>query len=116
MTETQFGGNVPVWTEGDRLGKALRFADVGNQQMADYLGVSRNTVGNYISGRTGIDKRTRMLWALRTGVAIEWLEHGEGTPTPTPPNDGEPTPPMSDAVAKLAASKRVGGRVSNTGG
>lgn len=110
----QFEGNVPIWTEGDRLGKALRHADVSNQGMADYLGVSRNTVGNYIAGRTPVDKRTRMLWALRTGVAIDWLEKGDGTPTPPPNGDGEPTQTQADALAKLAATRTGSRRPRNT--
>lgn len=116
MTETQFEGNVPIWTEGDRLGKALRHADISNQGMAEYLGVSRNTVGNYIAGRTPVDKRTRMLWALRTGVAIDWLENGDSAPTPPPNGGGEPTSVQSEALAKLAASKRSTTRRATTHG
>jgi len=32
------------WTLGDRLGKSLKFAGVSAQDMAEYLGVARNTV------------------------------------------------------------------------
>lgn len=88
MTESQIRGMIPEWTEGDRLAKALRFNKVGVGEMADYLGVSRNTIGNYTSGRTPVDKRTRMLWAMRTGVPVEWLEHGTG-PEHNGPDDGE---------------------------
>lgn len=31
-------GEVPQWTLGDRMGKALRESDIGVQGMADYLG------------------------------------------------------------------------------
>lgn len=75
---TTSGGEIPVWVEGDRLRKALEHAGLSVQDMADYLGVSRNTVGNYLAGRgkRGIDKRTRMLWAERTGVSYLWLLRG----------------------------------------
>jgi transcriptional regulator with XRE-family HTH domain len=94
---------VPVWTEADRLGKALRHAQMRHQEMADYLGVSRNTIGNYVSGRVAVDKRTRMLWAMRTGVSPEWLETGEappGGPSPTRPTD--PT-----ELDRLTAAKKA---------
>lgn len=60
----------------DRLNKALTVADVSSQEMADYLGVSRNTISNYINGRTLAKKQTLRLWAMRTGVPLVWLEHG----------------------------------------
>lgn len=75
---TQQSSAIPVWTVGDRLGKALAHAGVGVQEMADYLGVSRNTISNYLHGRVRPDKRTLMLWAFRTGVDRVWIESGEG--------------------------------------
>lgn len=74
---------IPEWTMGDRLRKALDFADMSVQDMADYLEVKRNTVGNYIAGRTSIPGGFLRLWALRTGVPREWLETGTA-PRPEP--------------------------------
>lgn len=68
----------------DRLTKSLRVAKVGKAEMAEYLGVTRNTVGNYVNGRTTPDLRTLRLWAMRCGVPLNWLQTGE---TP-PPHDG----------------------------
>ena len=45
--------------------------------MADYLGVSRQTIGNYASGRTHPTKGDMRLWAMRCGVSLRWLETGE---------------------------------------
>lgn len=73
---------VPEWTMGDRLWKALQVAGISHQAMADYLGVSRNTLTNYTRGRTKADKRTLMLWAMRTGVPLEWLRTGQVSPQP----------------------------------
>ena len=56
---------------------ALDYAHVTIQQMADELGVNRNTVGNYLSGRTKPDRTKVIVWALRTGVPYEWLETGQ---------------------------------------
>lgn len=60
----------------DRLGKALDVAGIASGDMADYLGVSRNTISNYINGRTEPRKQTLRLWALRTGAPLEWLQTG----------------------------------------
>lgn len=84
---TPFG--VPEWTKGDRLAKALHFAGIGIAEMADYLGVSRNTVGNYVNDRTRVPKPVLTLWAMRTGVPFEWLESGERQgPRPGGPDGG----------------------------
>jgi hypothetical protein len=75
---------VLLWTKGDRLGKALRLADVSNGEMAEVLGVSRNTVGNYIADRTPISDGYIRLWAMRTGVSFEELKYGVVTGRPDP--------------------------------
>jgi transcriptional regulator with XRE-family HTH domain len=68
---------VPEWDRADRMRKALRTSGVGVQQIADYLGVRRNTVSNWINGRINPSTQTLRLWALRTGVPYEWLTTGE---------------------------------------
>lgn len=80
MSEQPIHG-IPQWTVGDRLGKALDFADMSVGEMADYLEVSRNTVGNYINGRTRAPGSTLRLWSMRTGVPRKWLETGESDGT-----------------------------------
>lgn len=62
---------------------ALEHAGVGVQEMADYLGVTRGTVGKWINGHISPSRQSVMLWALRTGVPLAWLETGE-TPTGGP--------------------------------
>lgn len=66
------------WSFGlaDRLEKALRVSDVSNAEMAAALDVSRNTVGNYTSGRTSPSKLQIKEWAIRTGAPLEWLLTG----------------------------------------
>lgn len=66
----------PFFTLGDRMRKAMQVAGVSNQDMADYLGVSRNTISNLIHDKVPAKRQTIMLWALRTGVALSWLESG----------------------------------------
>jgi len=45
--------------------------------MATELGVARNTVGNYLAGRSRPSKSVLRVWALRTGVPFEWLQSGK---------------------------------------
>lgn len=59
-----------------RLALALDHSGVSVHDMADELGVSRNTVGNYLAGRTRPAKAVLRVWALRTGTPYEWLSEG----------------------------------------
>ena len=77
---------IPAWDQADRLRKALREADLGVQDMADYLGVSRNTIGRYLSGAAPAKIQTLRLWAMRCGVSYEWLRTGVSEVKP----DGDP--------------------------
>jgi transcriptional regulator with XRE-family HTH domain len=67
---------LPQWDVADRLRKALRHAGIGTTEMADYLGVSRQSVGNWMNGRIEPSQQTLRLWALRCGVSFEWLAGG----------------------------------------
>ena len=73
MTEQPDVPAVPAWDLADRMRKALRVAGIGVSEMADYLGVTRNTVGTWINGRIEPSVQTVRLWALNTGVSYEWL-------------------------------------------
>ncbi|WP_408636117.1 helix-turn-helix domain-containing protein [Nocardioides baekrokdamisoli] len=79
MTEatTEGLGADLQWDLADRLRKALRVSGVGVQEMADELEVERNTVGRYINGRGVPNRATLVVWALKTGVPIEWLTNAE---------------------------------------
>lgn len=68
---------VPQFDLADRMRKALRTSDLGVQEMADYLGVARSTVGKWINGHINPSKQSLRLWALRTGVDFDWLVTGE---------------------------------------
>ena len=81
------------FTFADRLGKSLVAAGMSSAQMSDHLGVSRNTISNWINGRTTPRRSDLIVWAMRTGVPIEWIETGElkNPPRPNGPggSDGE---------------------------
>lgn len=69
----------------DRMRRALRVSHVGVQDMAEYLGVARNTVGTWINGHIQPSTQTIRLWALRTGVPFEWLQTGKVSAAPIRP-------------------------------
>lgn len=57
--------------------RSLDYADIGVQDMAEYLGVGRNSAGNWINGRRTPNTQTLRLWAMRCGVSFEWLRDGD---------------------------------------
>lgn len=102
MSEQPIHGAVPDWTLGWRLARALQYGNVSKDEMADYLRVSRNTVGNYVADRTKVPHAVVLMWALRTGVDPDWLEKGiNAGPAPTPPPSG-----VTPELRKLTDSKR----------
>ena len=87
MTTEVSAGNIPEWTRGDRMRKALDHAGLTVQDMADYLEVTRQAVGTWVNERRAPSKATMRLWALRTGVPLQWLETGQA-PAVGPGPDG----------------------------
>ncbi|MBZ4486265.1 helix-turn-helix domain-containing protein [Microbacterium sp. cx-55] len=81
----------------DRIRRAMRVSGLGTGDLADALEVSRNTVTNWISGRTAPRPRDLKAIALRTGFPFAWLETGEaphdgGTPGKLPGLDSNQEP------------------------
>ena len=83
---------------GDRLDKALEVSGVKVTEMAMILGVSRQTIGNYLSGRTTPKLGVLKVWADETGVDLEWLKTGE-----IPPGIHGPYPVDQPRLFDLAA-------------
>ena len=83
--------NLLDFDVADRMRKSLRVSEVSVQEMAEYLGVQRNSVGRWINGHVNPSRQTLRLWALRTGVPFEWLETGRDARNPRPdgPDGGE---------------------------
>jgi transcriptional regulator with XRE-family HTH domain len=80
--------HIPQFTLGDRLTRSMRDAGIGVQDMATYLGVARNTVSTWLHDRITPNTQTLRLWALRTGVPLEWLQTGQ---CPHGDSNSEPT-------------------------
>ena len=116
MTEQPTTGVVPEWTIGDRLRKARNLTGLTVEDFARRTLISAKTINNYEADRVEQQPLRLEKWASVTGVSLHWLRTGEGSSVPTPPTGGgEPTPEQSDAVAKLAASKRSATRGATTG-
>ena len=80
--------SIPPETIGDRMRRALRKENISVQEMAEYLGVSRNTVGTWINDHIRPSEQTFKLWAMRTGVPLQWLKEGDASFT-APPARGD---------------------------
>jgi transcriptional regulator with XRE-family HTH domain len=69
--------NVPTFDQADRLAKARKFAGLDQGQLADAIGISRNSVSNYEAGKTTPRIIVLRAWAMATGVPVEWLLEGK---------------------------------------
>lgn len=103
-------GRVPQWDLADRMKKALREADIGVSDMADYLDVARGTVSTWINGKITPNRQTQRLWALRCGVSYEWLTTGVPDAESAEPG-GSPdfrcSPPWLDSTRAPAPRRRI---------
>lgn len=61
----------------DRLRKSLRVREVSVQDMADHLGLSRNTVSSWINGRSRPGRPQLLAWADRVDAPLSWLVTGK---------------------------------------
>jgi transcriptional regulator with XRE-family HTH domain len=68
---------LPQFEQRHRLQRALEHAGIGPQDMADELGVHRNTVGRYLHGRSRPRRRDLVIWAQRCQVPYDWLVSGD---------------------------------------
>jgi transcriptional regulator with XRE-family HTH domain len=67
---------VPQWTLGWRLQRSLAHAGVSMDEMAAELGISRRMVSRWINEHAQPRTAYLKVWAMRTGVPLEWLVSG----------------------------------------
>ena len=76
---------IPEWTLGWRLQRAMVHAGLQIDDMAAELGVSRSTISRFLNDNGGPPRSGYVkLWALRTGVPLEWLLNGDVEPRISP--------------------------------
>lgn len=109
MSTSPHEGVVPSFSKGDRLRKARTLAGLSVEDFARRALISSRTVQNYENDKVKPRALVVEKWAAVTGVSLQWLETGKA-PTRPGPNGGESSP--SDLVARLAASKRRGTKVT----
>lgn len=93
---------------GDRLAKSLHVAGISTTEMATELEMSRATISNYLNDHTKPKRLYLKMWALKTGVPLEWLETGrlpedpETEKAPTPKGESlEPPAVIETATSSL---------------
>lgn len=84
-------GIVPRLTLGQRLRVAREHLGVEQQELAEIMGTSRQTVS---AVERGINHPRQLLvraWSMATGVSLHWIETGQDE-TPSPDGDGAGLP------------------------
>jgi len=80
-------GVVLEFTLADRLRKAREHAGLEQRELADRLGIHRQSVARYEKGDAEPRLPVLRTWAMETGVDLDWLEDGvvrpEGLEPPT---------------------------------
>lgn len=89
-----------------RLQLAAEYAHATTHSIAAELGVSENTVRNYMAGRTRPNRATLLLWAHLCGVDFAWLAGATSDDASTRwyvNTDGRPFARGAPPQARLAA-------------
>jgi len=77
MTDTANSLAVDLaFHQGDWMKKALDHAGVAAKDMAAYLDVEPATVSRWLNGKKPVKGAYLKLWALKTGVPLQYLETG----------------------------------------
>ncbi|MCV7065642.1 helix-turn-helix transcriptional regulator [Mycolicibacterium farcinogenes] len=93
MTTAYESGSVPQIEVRHRLRIAREYAGLEQSELADLIGVSRNTVGNYEKGHGDPRRIVINAWALACGVPASWILTGDPAPGSGPDDDGGRTSP-----------------------
>lgn len=70
-----------------RLARSLEWSGVSKVEMANALGVSRQTIDNYIKGRTVPTRGYLRAWADECRIPFDWLAFGDAVTEPNTRGD-----------------------------
>lgn len=87
MSTQTLAPRIPKFDLNDRLRKARETADLDQTQLAELIGVSRNSVSAAERGASKPRKPVLIAWAFATRVPFEWLMTGAAN-NETPDPDG----------------------------
>jgi transcriptional regulator with XRE-family HTH domain len=104
MTSAYDQGSIPVISVRHRLRIAREHAGLEQDELADRVGISRNTVGNIEKGRLKTPPRKIVVnaWALACGVPVQWIL--DGTLPDGPDGGGQPSGQPTDWYEYLAVA------------
>lgn len=89
MSTQTLSPRIPKFDLNDRLRKARETADLDQAQLAELIGVSRNSVSAAERGVSKPRKAVLIAWAFTTRVPFEWLMTGStNNETPDPNGPG----------------------------
>jgi transcriptional regulator with XRE-family HTH domain len=80
MAVTMRSGAIPKQRLHHRITMAMEFAEMGPSDLAEALGVHRNSVSAWINGRGKPKPPTLIAIASVTDVDLEWLVSGKVPP------------------------------------
>jgi DNA-binding XRE family transcriptional regulator len=72
-TGTAERATIEEWSIGDRIHKARRACRMGQAELAQEVGVSRQTVSNWERGQSTPDLDEALAIATATGSSVGWL-------------------------------------------
>ncbi len=75
--ETTHTVSAPSFQLKHRLRLALEASGVEKIDMANELGVSRQTIDNYLKGRTPCPRGYLRAWADKCSIPFDWLAFGD---------------------------------------
>ena len=109
MTTALYEGQVPVFTQGDRLRKARETTGKGVREFALLIGVSHQTITNAEHEHRNVRPITLNAWAMATGISVQWLKTGiapesngpEGETLPRLDSNQEPSGSQPPQVTRL---------------
>lgn len=73
MEIVQENAVIPEWSLGDRLRKAREHAGLSQTRLGAEIGVSLASVMRYETGKNIPRRPVLLLWALATGIDLNWL-------------------------------------------
>lgn len=80
VTTLYEGGHAPRITQRHRLRIAREEAGYDQHQLAEAIGVSRNTINNAEKGRVEPRRIVLNAWAMACGVPVSWIITGQEAP------------------------------------
>ena len=93
---------IPQWTLADHLRKAREHAGLEQVELAERMGVARNTVSRYEQAISEPKWYVVRMWAEATGVPLEWFS---GAPVVLRARrDSNPQPSDLCSAASLAVA------------